>query len=108
MSSESRDRNFASALRRAKWLDERLHAFVEFSAADGPPSQSGALRGQPYAAKDLFVTGSRRPRAGLKDPIAFEAQPASALSLLDDASARSLGFTAMTELAYEPSGYNAS
>jgi aspartyl-tRNA(Asn)/glutamyl-tRNA(Gln) amidotransferase subunit A len=29
------------------------------------------------------------------------------LSLLDGAGARCLGFTAMTELAYEPSGYNA-
>jgi aspartyl-tRNA(Asn)/glutamyl-tRNA(Gln) amidotransferase subunit A len=103
----SRERDFPSAVRRAKRLDERLHAFVEFAAADRPPSQSGELQGQPYAAKDLFVTASRRPRAGLKEPIAFEAKPASALSLLEGAGARPLGFTAMTELAYEPSGYNA-
>ena len=105
--SESREREFASALRRAKWFDERLHAFVEFSAANRQSSHSGQLQSQPYAAKDLFITGSHRPRAGLKEPILFEAKPAAALSLLDRAGARCLGFTAMTELAYEPSGYNA-
>jgi aspartyl-tRNA(Asn)/glutamyl-tRNA(Gln) amidotransferase subunit A len=103
----SRERDFPSALRRAKRLDERLHAFVEFSPADGSASHSGRLQYQAYAAKDLFVTSTHRSRAGLKEPIALDAKPATALSLLDGAGARCLGFTAMTELAYEPSGYNA-
>jgi aspartyl-tRNA(Asn)/glutamyl-tRNA(Gln) amidotransferase subunit A len=77
------------------------------STADRPPPRSGRLQFQSYAAKDLFITGSHRPRAGLKEPIAFDAEPATALSLLDNAGAHCLGFTAMTELAYEPSGYNA-
>ena len=96
-----------SALDRAKRLDERLHAFVEFSSVGHPPSPVGPLESQSYAVKDLFITRIHRPRAGLKDPIAFAAEPAAALSLLDGAGARCLGFTAMTELAYEPSGYNA-
>jgi aspartyl-tRNA(Asn)/glutamyl-tRNA(Gln) amidotransferase subunit A len=107
MSSESRERDFASALRWAKRLDERLHAFVEFSPEDRPTPHPGQLQSRIYAAKDLFITGTHQPRAGLREPIAFEANPAAALSLLDDAGARCLGFTAMTELAYEPSGYNA-
>jgi len=107
MSSDSHAWDFASALRRAKRLDERLHAFVEFLPAARASSGSGRLHGQPYAAKDLFFTSTHRPSAGLKEPLVFDAKPAAALSLLDDAGARCLGFTAMTELAYEPSGYNA-
>ncbi len=105
--SASRERQFGSALQRARRLEIRLHAFVEFSAANHTPPRLGPLQFQSYAAKDLFITGSHRPRAGLKEPIAFKAKPAAALSLLDQAGARCLGFTAMTELAYEPSGYNA-
>jgi aspartyl-tRNA(Asn)/glutamyl-tRNA(Gln) amidotransferase subunit A len=104
--SASREQHFGSALQRAQRIEPRLHAFVEFSAADRP-SRPGQLQYQPYAAKDLFITSTHRPRAGLIEPIAFEAKPALALSLLDQAGARCLGFTAMTELAYEPSGYNA-
>jgi len=108
MSVDSRERGFVSALGRAKRLDERLHAFVEFSSVDSPPSPGGGpLQCQRYAAKDLFITRTHRPHAGLKEPIAFAGEPAPALSLLDGAGARCLGFTAMTELAYEPSGYNA-
>jgi len=107
MSSGTREREFASALRQAKRLDERLHAFVEFSNEHSRPSGTGPLQSQYYAAKDLFITDSHRPRAGLKEWITIDAKPAVALSLLDAAGARCLGFTAMTELAYEPSGYNA-
>jgi aspartyl-tRNA(Asn)/glutamyl-tRNA(Gln) amidotransferase subunit A len=107
MSSGSPEWEFASAIRQAKRLDVRLHAFVEFSAEDGPLSATGQLQSQHYAAKDLFITRTHRPCAGLNEPIAFEAKPALALSLLDDAGARCLGFTALTELAYEPSGFNA-
>ncbi len=105
--SASRERQFRSALQRAQRLEARLHAFVEFSVANHTPPRSGPLQFQSYAAKDLFITGSHRPRAGLKEPIAFKAKPAAGLSLLDQAGARCFGFTAMTELAYEPSGYNA-
>ena len=107
LSFASREQHFASALRHAQGLEPRLHAFVEMSAADGPPPRPGRLQSQSYAAKDLFITGSHRPRAGLKEPITFDAKSATALSLLDNAGARCLGFTAMTELAYEPSGYSA-
>ena len=105
--SRSRERDFASVLDRAKRFDGRLHAFVEFLSVDRSPSHAGQLRSQSFAAKDLFITSSHRPHAGLKEPIAFAAKPATALSLLDEAGAGCVGFTAMTELAYEPSGYNA-
>ena len=62
----------------------------------------------PYAAKDLFVAPKHRPKGGLADVLDFGLNGyADVLRRLDDAGACRVGFTAMTELAYEPSGYNA-
>jgi len=48
------------------------------------------------------------PHGGLSTPpLMMEGAQAAVLDLLDRAGGRRVGYTAMTELAYEPSGYNA-
>jgi aspartyl-tRNA(Asn)/glutamyl-tRNA(Gln) amidotransferase subunit A len=62
----------------------------------------------PYAAKDIFLSATRVPHGGLAQPLpTIKGTQAAVLNLLDRAGGRRIGYTAMTELAYEPSGYNA-
>ncbi len=61
----------------------------------------------PYAAKDIFAAPDRQPSGGLLRPQAVKDDCADALRLLDEAGGIRIGYTALTELAYEPSGYNA-
>lgn len=61
----------------------------------------------PYAAKDIFAAPDRHPFGGLLQPQAVKGHYADALRLLDEAGGLRVGYTALTELAYEPSGYNA-
>src|SRR3974377_2079499 len=90
----------------ARQLDLQLHAFAAFEI-EGTPAR-GILDGMPYAAKDIFVSATRMPHGGLAQPLPMTKVPqATALHLLDNAGASRVGYTAMTELAYEPSGYNA-
>src|SRR5262249_57542355 len=68
----------------------------------------GVLGGMPYASKDMFVSNTRFPHGGLAQALPMDtSQQAEVLDLLDRAGAHRIGTTAMTELAYEPSGYNA-
>ena len=98
----------ATAIDRARRLEPRLRAFVEIQRPDIAPSSSGSLAYLPYAAKDLIVAPQYKPHCGLADVLDFGLNGyADVLRLLDDAGAYRVGFTAMTELAYEPSGYNA-
>lgn len=98
----------ASAASRAGRLEPLLNAFVEIRSADIDPSPRGALAFAPYAAKDIFVAAGRWPRGGLAELLDFGLSGcADVLSQLDGAGAVRVGFTAMTELAYEPSGFNA-
>ncbi len=97
-----------TASARAKRFDSRLHAFVEIERPEVEAATKGSLAFIPYAAKDLFVAPKHRPKGGLADVLDFGLNGnADALRRLDDAGACRVGFTAMTELAYEPSGYNA-
>src|SRR5262249_46321106 len=90
----------------ARTLDTQLKAYVAFE--DGTTPSQGALGGMPYASKDMFVSKTRNPHGGLARPLPMESsRQAEVLNLLDRAGARRIGITAMTELAYEPSGYNA-
>jgi aspartyl-tRNA(Asn)/glutamyl-tRNA(Gln) amidotransferase subunit A len=67
------------------------------------------LGGLPYAAKDLFHTLSHRPGGGFGDGLDLGIVGTSdLLEHLDAAGADLIGFTNMTELAYEPSGFNAT
>lgn len=98
----------ASAASRAGRLEPLLNAFVEIRGADIDPAPGGALRFVPYAAKDIFMSADRRPRGGLAELLDFGLSDcAEVLGQLDGAGAIRVGFTAMTELAYEPSGFNA-
>jgi aspartyl-tRNA(Asn)/glutamyl-tRNA(Gln) amidotransferase subunit A len=97
----------ASAGDFARGLEPQLNAFVAFEAGDNAPAR-GVLDGMPYAAKDIFRSVTRMPHGGLSQPpLLIEGGQATALDLLDRAGGRRIGYTAMTELAYEPSGYNA-
>ena len=96
----------ANSAEFARKLDPRLKAFVEFES--GAINARGVLDAMPYAAKDIFVSAARSPHGGLAQPLLLASSPqATVLDQLDRAGARRIGFTAMTELAYEPSGYNA-
>jgi aspartyl-tRNA(Asn)/glutamyl-tRNA(Gln) amidotransferase subunit A len=96
----------ASADNFARRLEPRLKAFAEFENA--AIASAGALDGMPYGAKDIFVSATRMPHGGLAQPLPMPKTPrATVLDLLDGAGGRRVGYTAMTELAYEPSGYNA-
>src|SRR5262244_2296511 len=97
----------ASADEFARRLDSRLKAFAEFESGTITIAR-GVLDGMPYAAKDIFVSATRMPHGGLAQPLVMPIiEHATALDLLDRAGGRRIGYTAMTELAYEPSGYNA-
>ena len=88
-------------------LEPLLNAFVAFEVGDNAPAR-GVLDGMPYAAKDIFRSATRMPHGGLSQPpLVMEGAQATVLDLLDRAGGRRIGYTAMTELAYEPSGYNA-
>ena len=105
---EQRQAAFSTAIARATRLEARLHAFVQLSARQEISSDTGSLAFLPYAAKDLFFASDHLPCCGLKTAIEADRDAdADTLRSLDQACARRIGFTAMTELAYEPSGFNA-
>jgi len=98
----------STAIIRATRLQERLRAFVELSAVEGTSPKTGPLAFLPYATKDLFFAPNHQPRCGLATAIEPDRQAyADALRDLDEAGATRIGFTAMTALAYQPSGFNA-
>jgi aspartyl-tRNA(Asn)/glutamyl-tRNA(Gln) amidotransferase subunit A len=106
LDAEERARLSATAADFARELEPRLKAFYAFEPASGA-SPHGVLDGMPYAAKDMFVSATRYPHGGLSQPLSMQLGRATILDLLDRAGGRRIGYTAMTELNYEPSGYNA-
>ena len=89
---------------RARKLEPLLNAFVAFRE---PAPASGKLNGLAYAAKDIFAAPDRAPCGGLAHPLPpMDCDYADALRLLDEAGATRFGYTALTEIAYEPSGTN--
>ena len=108
LSGNARTNISATAVDRARRLEPRLHAFLELRELGNERDATGSLALLPYAAKDLFIAPGHSPKGGLADILDFGlVGNAEALCRLDDAGACRIGFTAMTELAYEPSGYNA-
>src|SRR4029077_19509173 len=102
-STGSRLARYAARVRR---LDPVLNAFVQFRDPESPVP--GPLSGVPYAAKDIFAAPDRAPHGGLAPPLPpGDCRTGDALRLMDEAGAARLGYTALTEIAYEPSGYNA-
>jgi len=105
----SRSAISASAIDRARRLEPRLHAFVEIQRSHSSVHGDGPLSLTPYAAKDILVSPDHYPKGGLVETLNFGLNGyADVLHRLDDAGACRVGFTAMTELAYEPSGFNAA
>jgi aspartyl-tRNA(Asn)/glutamyl-tRNA(Gln) amidotransferase subunit A len=95
-----------TARTQAATLAPHLNAFVEITPA-APAGTTGPLNGLPYAAKDMFRTRAREPGCG----IGFASGITGSSDLIDRlaaAGADLVGFTSMTELAYEPSGFNAT
>ena len=106
LDAAERGRISAHAGEFARALDSQLKAFVAFEKGITP--SQGILDGMPYASKDMFLSRTRKPHGGLAQPLPTpSAEQAEVLDRLDRAGARRIGVTAMTELAYEPSGYNA-
>ena len=105
--SLSRQRKRTGALNYACAVEPRLNAFIAFKEA-GTDFVAGALDGIPYAAKDIFSAPDRRPSGGLAKSL-LQSPPchAEVLRRLVGAGGFCVGYTSMTELAYEPSGYNA-
>jgi aspartyl-tRNA(Asn)/glutamyl-tRNA(Gln) amidotransferase subunit A len=104
----ARRRRRQAARPQARALDPVLNAFVQISLAPAQPPAAG-MDGLPYAAKDMLQTPWHRPSCGLSD--GRFPQIAGNCDLLDRVAAAGgdlIGFANMTELAYEPSGFNAS
>lgn len=107
LDAAARQRWQATARQRAVALDAKLNAFVAIEPAQA--RSGGTLDGLPYAAKDMLQTAAHRPSGGLPDAGDLGIVGNSELlERLDAAGADRIGFTQMTELAYEPSGFNAS
>jgi len=96
-----------SARERASALNTELNAFVEIEAVKVRLGRT--LDAMPYAAKDMLRTPSHQPSGGLAGAGELGIVGNSdLLDRLDEAGADRIGFTQMTELAYEPSGINSS
>lgn len=89
-------------------LDSVVNAFVEITS----PTSSGMigpLGGLPYAVKDLLRRPGREPGCGFGSGFSSCIPcDSDVLERLEAAGADLVGFTNMTELAYEPSGMNAT
>ena len=98
--------------RCAEWvalLGPGLNATLE-APIDRPcvNAAGGPLDRLPYAAKDMFDRSDRRATwGGVRTCGPLPRTTASVLARLDRAGACQVAVSSMTELAYEPSGYNA-
>jgi aspartyl-tRNA(Asn)/glutamyl-tRNA(Gln) amidotransferase subunit A len=93
-----------SARALAHALNPVLNAFASIEG-----TAAGNSGGLPYAAKDMFRTPGHRPGGGFGGAVDLGiADDSDVLARLDAAGADRVGFTNMTEFAYEPSGFNAT
>ncbi len=107
LDAAARQRWRATARERAATLNAKLNAFVTIEQASA--HSGGTLDGLPYAVKDILQTPTHRPSGGLAGTGDLGiAGNSKLLERLDAGGADRIGFTQMTELAYEPSGFNAS
>jgi aspartyl-tRNA(Asn)/glutamyl-tRNA(Gln) amidotransferase subunit A len=106
LTADERDALRSGAVARARRLEPQLNAYVEITDA-APAAAAGPLGGMPYAAKDIFRFAGRRPTGGLGAAADLGiAGESDVLGRLDDGGGYRVGFTSLTELAYEPSGHN--
>lgn len=97
----------ATCCARTARIGRKLNAVVfEFVPAI---AKGGPLQGMPFVVKDMFATGLAAPSGGFASPILdLPVQRASVIDRLDAAGGTLIAAAEMTELAYEPSGQNAS
>src|SRR5580692_2745602 len=91
---------------RLERVGRRLHAVASICEPRSPVG--GILAGMPYVAKEMIATGRGDPSWGCAQPLLSNAPVAAVISRLDHAGASLIGTAEMTELAYEPSGINAT
>lgn len=102
----ARRREADAARRRLEAFGSALNATVALLPCQEEPD--GPLAGLPYVSKDMFDRPGRLSGWGGARPSCDESgATAAVLSRLDEAGAVEVAVAAMTELAYEPSGYNA-
>jgi aspartyl-tRNA(Asn)/glutamyl-tRNA(Gln) amidotransferase subunit A len=107
LDAAERERKRTRGLAHAQALEPRLNAFVAF--ARPTHFSPGVLDGMPYAAKDIFASRDRHPTGGFAAPLPMALLPnAEVLERIDAGGGYCIGYTSMPELAYEPSGYNAT
>jgi len=94
----------ADSRRRIETCGRKLNAVATMVPEALP--RSGPLSGMPYAAKDMIATGCHPGSWGCASSPAPATARAPILERLDAAGARLIASTEMTELAYEPFGYN--
>jgi Asp-tRNA(Asn)/Glu-tRNA(Gln) amidotransferase A subunit family amidase len=108
LDAATRRRWQAASRDRATAINARLNAFLQI---EPPPHavEPGPLGGLPCGVKDMLRTAGRQPSGGLADVGKLTVAGVSAIpDKLEKAGADIVGFTGMTELASEPSGFNAA
>jgi aspartyl-tRNA(Asn)/glutamyl-tRNA(Gln) amidotransferase subunit A len=95
----------AQALRRLTSIGRRLRATAQ--TIDSTCAADGPLGGMPYVAKDMIATGVTASSWGCEAPLEAVGNAAPLIARLGNAGACLIGTAEMTELAYEPSGFNA-
>jgi aspartyl-tRNA(Asn)/glutamyl-tRNA(Gln) amidotransferase subunit A len=106
LDSRAQARRREASRAHASALAPLVNAFVEITPS-APSRAPGPLGGLPYAAKDMFRAPTREPGCGVGFASGIEGF-SDPLERFTDAGADLVGFTCMTELAYEPSGFNAT
>jgi aspartyl-tRNA(Asn)/glutamyl-tRNA(Gln) amidotransferase subunit A len=97
----------ASSRERAQALNGRLNAMLHIEPTNDVAR--GPLLGLPYGVKDMVRSARRQPTGGLADGTRLPIEGTSALlDRFDRAGGDLVCFTGMTELASEPSGFNAA
>jgi len=97
-----------AVLEIARTLTEKLEIFASMPAAEDE-ELAGDLALLPFAAKDMLAAPGHSPACGFAGPLKrlVDGREARVLEVLRRNGARRVGFTNMTTLAYEPSGFNA-
>ena len=109
LSSLQRSDERERCLERLAACKDVLNATVAITTGTGPPHDSLPLEGLPYATKDMFDRPERRAGwGGVRPSGPPPSHTAEVLRRLDTAGGWEVAVSSMTELAYEPSGFNAT
>ena len=108
LSPEERRRELQASSRRLQEYGPTLNAVVTALAPPPSSASAGPLADMPYATKDMLDRDARAAGwGGVRPSSEASGGTAELLRRLDRAGAVEAAVATMTELAYEPSGYNA-